>query len=135
MDISNQSIIFNQITSTYLISTNSPVVAGWGSPVTLVVEYNFDEILDVAKHHAECGENVFLIAFPKFVSIGERPNTLFFFETFEEMIDVTETDTGLVIILKEYESGFAFFSVIDHLSKNFKSCPLIMLRQLPAHYK
>lgn len=127
MDISDQSKIFNKVTYNYFLDYNNVVKVGWNTTTQFDIEYNYDEILEVAKHHANCGENVYLIAFPRCFSIGERPDTLFFLNTFEEIIDVPAIDSGLVLILKHHESGFAFWSALEHLSKNFKSCCVLML--------
>ena len=127
MNISDESTIFNKVTFQYILTSTDTLKSGWTPSSRMKIEYNYDEILEVAKHHAMCGENVYLVAFPRNISIGVRPNTLFFLDTFEEMIDVSSDESGLVLLLTKHESGFAYYSAVKHLSINFKLCSLILL--------
>lgn len=121
IDLSKKSDLFKNLTSIYIqISSEYP------NDRTFMLareEINCYEILDFCVHHAECGENVYLIGFPKQVEVLRRPNTLFFMKKWCEMMDVFDVDHALIISInnKNYSSIERLSETMTHLNNQFKT--------------
>ena len=84
---------------------------------------NCHELLRFAVHQAECGENVYIINFPRQVQVLHRPNTLFFLERWADFLDVSDLDHILILAISN-RNGYDHYRIQEtysHIQSNFES--------------
>lgn len=124
MNISDTKKLFNCITYYYITQLGNRYKSDSSCFYNLGVDsYDYDEILKLSLHHANNSESVYLIGFPKYIPIKERPNTLFFFEKLADMLDVRDCESGLIIYLRDvctYEHEYITNNITTHFHDNFE---------------
>lgn len=84
---------------------------------------NCNELLRFGIHHATCGENVFMVHFPRQVKILNRPNNIFFLEKWSDFLDIRDLDHALVLAI-ENRNQYDHYRLQDtftHIRTHFKS--------------
>lgn len=84
---------------------------------------NYHELLRFAVHQAECGENVYIINFPRQIQVLHHPKTLFFLEKWSDFFDVSNVEHVLILAISsqiDYDN-YMIQGTYTHLLTNFKS--------------
>lgn len=82
------------------------------------------ELLRFAVHHAECGENVYILNFPKIIPVPNIPDTLFFLEKWGDFLDISKLEHALVLSVYNrniYATEPNLNKTYTHIQERFKS--------------
>jgi|AGFS01.1.fsa_nt_gi hypothetical protein len=121
IDFSKESEFFQNLTSIYIqLSSVYPNDLTFMNPDEPI---DCHEILDFCVHHAECGENVYLIGFPRQVEVLKRPKTLFFMKKWCELMDVTDVDHAMIVNIRNRNTYDLerLSETMTHINKHFRS--------------
>lgn len=84
---------------------------------------NCNELLRFGVHHALCGENVYMVQFPRQVEILRRPDNLFFLERWSDFLDISDLDHALVLAIanRNQYDHYRLQETFTHIRTHFKS--------------
>lgn len=111
MNISNECLAFNRLTMEYLLrATDNKSYIGLS---ILCTEY---EIIQFGKHHAECGENVYIVGVspPDF----EIPKNLKLYKVWDDFI-FKEEDHALIVDFNTIKKNKHLYDFLDECFKSF----------------
>lgn len=86
------------------------------------------ELLKFAVHHAECGENVYILNFPKIIPVPNRPDTLFFLEKWGDLLDISDLEHALALAVynrNTFTPELNLNKIYSHIQERFKSFIII----------
>lgn len=119
-DLTKESDYFKHLMDAYfLFEVHSYNVAFSSSHEPL----DCNELLRFGVHHAMCGENVYMIRFPRQIEILHRPDNLFFLERWSDFLDISDLDHALVlsIVDRNIYDHHRIQETFTHIKANFKS--------------
>ncbi|AZU98132.1 hypothetical protein AAGG91_002947 [Salmonella enterica] len=127
-DLTIETDEFNALMNIYILLSGDPadhIFTSCDDNVSLM------ETLRFCIHQAECGENVYIVGFPRSIPIEKRPNTLFFLKSWYELMDVSDEEHMLVIAIRDIYGNTGEYYKMDetfkHLTRNIRSLVSISL--------